>query len=71
MFRKAGILLTAMACVTLGIVTSVGLSAASAASPPLGARRQHGRHVHQQLQPVRLELVLQGDERLLARCTNR
>jgi peptide/nickel transport system substrate-binding protein len=35
MFRKAGILLTAMACVTLGIVTSVGLGAASAASPPL------------------------------------
>ncbi|MGC2176001.1 MAG: ABC transporter substrate-binding protein [Acidimicrobiales bacterium] len=35
MFRKAGILLTAMACVTLGIVTSVGLGAASAANPPL------------------------------------
>ena len=35
MFRKLGIALTATACVALGIVTSVGLSAASAASSPL------------------------------------
>jgi peptide/nickel transport system substrate-binding protein len=35
MFKKAGVLITAVACVSLGLVTSVGLSAASAASPPL------------------------------------
>lgn len=35
MFKKSGILITALACVTLGVVTSVGLGAASAASPPL------------------------------------
>ncbi|MGC1239375.1 MAG: ABC transporter substrate-binding protein [Acidimicrobiales bacterium] len=35
MFRKIGVLITALACVSLGMVTSVGLSAASAASPPL------------------------------------
>jgi peptide/nickel transport system substrate-binding protein len=35
MIRKIGVLITALSCLTLGIVTSVGLSAASAASPPL------------------------------------
>jgi peptide/nickel transport system substrate-binding protein len=35
MYRKIGVLITALACVTMGIVTSVGLGAASAASPPL------------------------------------
>ncbi len=35
MFRKIGVLTTALACMALGIVTSVGLGAASAASPPL------------------------------------
>lgn len=35
MYRKLGVLFTAMACVALGIVTSVGFGAASAASSPL------------------------------------
>jgi peptide/nickel transport system substrate-binding protein len=35
MFRKAGIILTAMACATLGIVASTSLGAASGASAPL------------------------------------
>jgi peptide/nickel transport system substrate-binding protein len=35
MYKKLGVLFTAMACVTLGIVASVGLSASAATSPPL------------------------------------
>ncbi|MGH3732425.1 MAG: ABC transporter substrate-binding protein [Acidimicrobiales bacterium] len=35
MFKKAAAVLTAMSCLTLGLVLSVGMSAASASSPPL------------------------------------
>lgn len=35
MFRKAAVMFTAMSCLTLGVVASVGLNSASAASPPL------------------------------------
>jgi peptide/nickel transport system substrate-binding protein len=35
MFKKTGALITALACMSMGLVASVGMGAASAASPPL------------------------------------
>ena len=35
MYRKAAVVLTALSCLTLGIVSAVGITAASASSPPL------------------------------------
>ena len=65
MFKRAAVVFTALSCLTLGIVMSVGLSAASGASSTLTLENNTGVTFTDNFNPVDSSSFAKRDERQL------